>query len=177
MSNVWATMPYVQLSHIMFVNCIDNRQNQLFSEMSLCDVMELPIFHFTRHTKLYNYADDNTISYSEVEGSILVDWFAANQMEANPGKFQGIAVVKKAHALKPTFNIQGADIECTDDVKLLGVPIDYRMNFDKHISNLGKKAARQINVLCGIGKYLPISCRKVIYFTATCPLPPLVNAP
>ena len=84
------------------------------------------IFHFTHHTKLYNYADDNTISYAsphfdtmkqtlEAEGSALVDWFAANQMEANPEKFQGIAVGKKAHALKPTFF---ADIECTDDVKV-----------------------------------------------------------
>ena len=38
------------------------------------------------------------------------------------------------------------------------------MNFDKHISNLCKKAARQINVLHRIrriGKYL--NCRKVIY--------------
>ena len=42
MSNVWATMPCVQLSHNMLVNCIDKRQNQLFSEMSLRDVMELP---------------------------------------------------------------------------------------------------------------------------------------
>ena len=50
MSNVWATMPCVQLSHNMLVNCIDNRQNQLFSEMSLRDVMELPIsqFHIKR---------------------------------------------------------------------------------------------------------------------------------
>ena len=45
MSNVWATMPYVQLSQKMFVKCIDNRHNQLFSEMSLRDVMELPISH------------------------------------------------------------------------------------------------------------------------------------
>ena len=35
-------MPNVQLSLKMFVNCIDNRQNQLFSEMSLRDVMEFP---------------------------------------------------------------------------------------------------------------------------------------
>ena len=45
MSNVWATMPYVQLSHKRFVNCIDNSQSQLFSEMSLRDVMELPIIY------------------------------------------------------------------------------------------------------------------------------------
>ena len=52
-------------------------------------------------------------------------------------------------------------------MKLLGVTIDYRMNFDKHniISNLCKKAARQINVLRRIGKYLPINYRKVIYQT------------
>ena len=47
MSNVWATMPCVQLSHNMLVNCIDNRQNQLFSVMSLRDVMELPLTFFT----------------------------------------------------------------------------------------------------------------------------------
>ena len=35
-------MPYVQLPHKMFVICINNRQNQIFSEMSLRDVMELP---------------------------------------------------------------------------------------------------------------------------------------
>ena len=46
MSNVWATMPGVQLSHNVLVNCIDNRQNQLFSEMSLRDVMELPLYEY-----------------------------------------------------------------------------------------------------------------------------------
>ena len=52
MSNVWAAVPYVQLSH-MFVNCIDNRQNQLFSEMSLRDVMELPIYNTRTRNKLH----------------------------------------------------------------------------------------------------------------------------
>ena len=132
------------------------------------------IFYFTQKTTLYNYADDNTISYShrnfdtmkhtlETEGSALVGWFTDNQMEANPGKFQGLAVGKKTHCQTPTFNIQGADIKCTENVKLLGVTIDYQMNFDMHISTLCKKAARQINVLRRIGRHLPLSCRKVIY--------------
>ena len=95
----------------------------------------------------------------EAEGSALVDWFAANQMEANPEKCQGIAVGKKAHALKPTFNIQGADIECTDEVRLLGVTIDYRTNFDKHISNLCKKAARTSNQY--IAPYWKISANQL----------------
>ena len=51
MSNVWATMPYVQLSHKVFVICIKNRQNQIFSEMSLRDVMELPSSNKVYHLK------------------------------------------------------------------------------------------------------------------------------
>ena len=53
MSNVWATMPYVQLSNKMFVNCLDNKQTQLFSQMSLRDVMELPISQFIKEKTLH----------------------------------------------------------------------------------------------------------------------------
>lgn len=132
------------------------------------------IFYSIEKTNLYNYADDNTISYShknyttmkrtlEADGSALVDWFTINQMQANPGKFQGLAVGTKTHAMRPTFNIKGADIECTDETKLLGITFDYKLNFDSHISTLTKKIGRQINVLKRIGQYLPISCRKTIY--------------
>ena len=55
MSNVWATVPNVQLSHNMFVNCIDNRQNQLLSEMSHRDVMELPMCFTKMCQNLFYY--------------------------------------------------------------------------------------------------------------------------
>ena len=84
-------------------------------------------------------------------------------MEANPGKFQGIAVGTKTQSCTPTFQIKGADIACTPEVKLLGVTIDSSLKFDSHISELCRKAARQINVLRRIGRYLPLACRRVIY--------------
>ena len=37
---------------------------------------------------------------------------------------------------------------------LLGVTIDFQLNFDTHISNICKKASKQLNVLKRIGKYL-----------------------
>ncbi len=46
---------------------------------------------------------------------------------------------------------------------MLGVTFDFLLSFDTHISTLCKKVARQINVLRRIGRYMPISCRKVIY--------------
>ena len=36
----------------------------------------------------------------------------------------------------------------------LGVTIDYMLNFDLHDSDICKKAAKQINVLCRLSQYL-----------------------
>jgi hypothetical protein len=49
------------------------------------------------------------------------------------------------------FNLNGINTTCEDEVKLLGVTIDFKLNFNKHISNICKKAARQLNVLKRIG--------------------------
>ena len=54
-------------------------------------------------------------------------------MQANPDKFQAIAVGKKTYAKEPVFNIESANISCDEVVKLLSIDIDYQLNFDKHI--------------------------------------------
>jgi hypothetical protein len=41
-----------------------------------------------------------------------------------------------------------------DEVKLLGVTIDYELKFNSHITNICRKASRQLNVLKRMGKYL-----------------------
>jgi hypothetical protein len=43
---------------------------------------------------------------------------------ANPDKFQAIAVAKT-----PVFKIESAEITCDEVVKLLGIDIDYQLNF------------------------------------------------
>ena len=45
------------------------------------------------------------------------------------------------------LHICGSTIQCEETVKLLGVTFDYMLNFEAHIANICKKAARQINVL------------------------------
>ena len=67
------------------------------------------IVYFLEHRTLYNYADDNTVSFSkpgldkliqtlQSENQILLNWFNENCMQANPDKFQAIAVGKKTSA-------------------------------------------------------------------------------
>jgi hypothetical protein len=132
------------------------------------------IFYFTEHSSLYNYADDNTLSFAnkmsnlvtetlEKESKILIEWFKNNQMQANPDKFQAIAIGKKSHNKFKSFNINNNDIPCDDHVKLLGVDIDHLLNFDLQISNLCKKAARQLNVLQRLSKYINFNTRLLIF--------------
>ena len=99
----------------------------------------------------------------ERESGNLVEWFTQNQMKANPDKFQAVAVGERTHGERPTFRIGEAEIECDETVKLLGVDIDFRLNFDIQISNICRKASQQINVLKRIGKFLNFESRKTIY--------------
>jgi hypothetical protein len=86
-----------------------------------------------------SYVNDNyekLIDILEKESSVLIDWFKFNCMQANPDTFQAIAVGNKTHAKTPVFKIDSAEITCDEVVKLLGIDIDYQLNFNYHINNI-----------------------------------------
>jgi hypothetical protein len=79
----------------------------------------------------------NTIKTLEEESKILINWFSINKMKVNPEKFQAIAVGKKPHDKNLKFNLEGIEIECETEIKLLGVTIlDFKLNFNEHISKI-----------------------------------------
>ena len=59
--------------------------------------------------------------------------------------------------------LNGTEIKCEDSVKLRGVTINYLLNFDLHVSKICKKAARQVNVLYRLSKFLIIETKILIY--------------
>ena len=102
------------------------------------------IFYVSKHCKLYNYADDNTVSSADLvlsklieslvkDSLLLIKRFADNHMKANPDKFQAIAVRKRTKDENITFNLDDNIIKCEEHVKLLCVTIDFQLNFDLHI--------------------------------------------
>ena len=54
----------------------------------------------------------------------------------NPDKFQSIAIGKRAQSKNISFNSNGNIIKTEDEVKLLGVTIDYELKFNSHITNI-----------------------------------------
>ena len=108
------------------------------------------IFLFVEKATLFNYADDNSLSYShrnienlketlEKESEGLIKWFHLNKLKANPEKFQAIVVGNMKSDAETSFNIGNIKIESEETVKLLGVTVDSSLNFNCHIQNLCKK--------------------------------------
>ena len=134
------------------------------------------IFYFIQKGTLYNYADDNTLSFHspnfdnllhflQTASKTLIEWFRFNCMQANPDKFQAIAVGKKTHDKKPMIKIDSATVFCEDKVKILGVDIDFNLTFDSHIQSLCKKAAQQLNVLKRLSTNLYLLSKLTIFHT------------
>ena len=73
--------------------------------------------------------------------------------------------MKRKRKVKISFNLNGNKIVCEDNVKLLGVTIDSDLNFDNHISEMCKKASRQLNILKRIGKYMNRLGRLTSYYS------------
>jgi hypothetical protein len=94
-----------------------------------------------------------------------MDWFSKNQMKAYPEKFQAIALGKKTHQQKINFKFKNKEISCDDEVKLLGVNLDFMLNFNSQVSNICRKASKQLNVLKIIGKHLNRLSRLTIYYS------------
>ena len=132
------------------------------------------IFYFIVQCILYNYADDNTLSFIhkdllylksvlEQESLFLISWFDKNFMKANPEKFQAICIGKKSHENIDSFQVGQTNIKCDDNVTLLGINLDYMLKFDDHVSEICKKASQQLAVLKRLGRFLTKQGKLVIY--------------
>ena len=87
----------------------------------------------------YGHPDFNVLtSVLESESNVLINWL--NKMQANPDKFQVLAVGKKTFDKNMKICIQSSTLSCEETVKLLGIEIDYQLNFDIHISSICRKA-------------------------------------
>ena len=113
------------------------------------------IFFFVNESDLTNYADDNTpyaieyrvnaiITSLENKTGTLMKWFNNNYFKMNANKCQ---LLITNHENDVSVNIDGQKIECSKSVKLLGVCIDNKLDFNEHVSNICKKVSKKLHAL------------------------------
>ena len=85
-------------------------------------------------------------------------------MIVNPEKFQAI-VVKRNTKMKDSYplNINDLTINYENSVKLLGIEIDNRLSFEKHVSTLCNKASNQLNAIGRIQKFMGSKEKEVLF--------------
>ena len=132
------------------------------------------LFFFIKQATMYNYADDNTLAYFskslpdlvrvlEKEAGNALSWLEQNEMIANPDKFHALFVKKdQTNTCGIKLDFSGQSIQSEENVKLLGVTLDYKLNFDQHISNICKKAASQLNVLKRLKSFIGFAEKEIL---------------
>ena len=118
-----------------------------------------------------NFADDTTIFACDKELSNVkqileqnsdkaIQWFKENYMKLNTDKCKVIICGKKNETV--SIKVGNSEISEEDSVKLLGIKIDNKLNFDKHISKIIKKANSKITVIQRSFKFLSFYKRKIL---------------
>ena len=137
---------------------------QLLFSILLCD-----LFLFINDIDIASYVDDNT-PYSvhknpekiiKVLGKNSVDflkWFKNDGMKENGDKCHLLVNSKE----KVCTKIGPHNIESSEQQKLLGVLIDNKLTFDKHINNLCGKASQKLNALCRVSSFMSTNEKRLV---------------
>ena len=112
------------------------------------------IFYDIDDLDFASFADDDT-PYSCLSDMISVP----RQLIGGFNKISRLITSSKAPVGIEVLNIT---IMSKENVKLLGIYIDNRLNFDYHISQLCKKAGKKLHALTRVFKYVNISQRILI---------------
>ena len=137
------------------------------------------LFLFIKVANLHNYADDNAleahasniddlINILQQESNNAVDWLENNDMIPNPKKFHAIISTKNNNnnnnnnVIAVPIKIKGKTIYSENAISFLGITLDNELKFDQHIALLCSKAAKQLNALYRIKRFLTPEMKNIL---------------
>ena len=126
------------------------------------------------------YADDHQLyfagkSIEEVEntineeGKIVSKWYENNLLQGNVSMYQVISFGPKDKPKELNIVIVDSTIEHQSEIKILGLTIDDKLNFASQVSNVCKKASRQVGVISRLCNIIPTKATLQIFKSAILP--------
>ena len=94
----------------------------------------------------------------------ILFWLRTKSLKSNAGKFQFMILNQKNHGRQPMV-INSINVKESNEVILIGITIDNKLVFKKHIENFCKTAQYKFHALTRIRKYLTLD--KTIHFGNT----------
>ena len=130
------------------------------------------------------YADDHQIYQTgkgistfhtklEESASSATDWYENNLLEGNLKKYQTMFIHMKEQFSctehNTNLNLNGKIIRTSDSLKILGITIDNKLNFNKHINDVCNKASQRVGVIMRLRNLIPTMAKLVLLKSAILP--------
>ena len=120
------------------------------------------------------FADDTTLIHShhnldilkiQMEQDIhtLMDWFKANKLTLNLSKTEVVLFSDQTVSMDVTLNLGSHYLKCKNHVRFLGMWLDSKLNWRKHVATLLIKLKQNVNILRLCNKYLDKYTKKQVY--------------
>jgi len=130
--------------------------------------------YFSFNSKIYNYADDNTLSCADTDFHMLkyklhedcmqaMTWFEQNNMKANAEKFQLMFLSRQVKITDDNIKIGHATIKASESINILGIELDNRLKLNLTIDEICSHSGKQINALKRIKHHLDKESKMIIY--------------
>ena len=125
-------------------------------------------------SRLAMYADDHQVYASgekiedvetilNDEGTRTSEWYQQSLLKCNQDKFQAMSLGSRYKKKGMNLNIKDINIKSSPGIDLLGVAIDDKLNFTKHINNVCTKGARKVGVLMRFRNLIPTEAKFRIF--------------
>ena len=88
----------------------------------------------------------------------IFTWFANNQMKANHNKCHLLLSTQE----EANVQIANTTIKCSQSEKSLGIILDNKLKFDKHVEIICQKASRKLNALARVTYYMELPKRRIL---------------
>jgi len=126
--------------------------------------------------KFIHFADDTTVFHSgqqlheiiteiNVELLKIRDWLNSNRLSLNVGKTSFMLFCDRKVQEVPIVRVADIGVKQVSEAKFLGVLIDDKLNFQRHVSNITGIVSRSIGVMNRISIFVPPRVMKSIYYS------------
>ena len=88
----------------------------------------------------------------------LFQWFESNLLKSNTDKCH-LLISGNENVIVHVGEYETENSKCE---KLVGVKLDWKLNFDDHISDVYKKASVKLNALATIAPFIGLSKRRIL---------------
>ena len=128
----------------------------LLFETYICDLFfgieDLDIPSCADDNTLYTFSSELDVALKKLRSHTIkiFECFHINCLKSNAGKCN--LMISSTSPVE--FQIENTIISSVNKVKLQGVHIDDRLNFDYHVSQISKKANKKLHALSRVSKYM-----------------------